>query len=220
MRESPESVGPSHMPILSSQPPVIRVSGSDEFTTGQTARLSLEFCLLWFAANYFVAAGLEYTTVASSTILVSTSSAWTLLFGSIVKVERFNLSNLLGVIISLAGIALISTVDLSGDADKHRGSFPHKSGVQMAIGDMLSLGSAILYGAYSIFLKKRIGTESRVNMLLFFGFVGLFNMAILWPGIVILHFAAVETFEMPPTTRILSIVLVSKISEVIRSFPC
>ena len=47
----------------------------------ETARLSMEFCMLWFLANYFVAACLSYTTVASSTILTSTSSVFTLLFG-------------------------------------------------------------------------------------------------------------------------------------------
>lgn len=34
----------------------------------ETAVLSLEFCMLWFVANYLVAGCLEYTSVASSTI--------------------------------------------------------------------------------------------------------------------------------------------------------
>lgn len=100
----------------------------------ETAVLSLEFCLLWFLANYFVAACLEYTSVASSTILTSTSSIWTLIFGAMLRVENFTLKKLVGVLSSLAGIILISMVDLSGDNDDHRGSFPHKSQRQIAIG--------------------------------------------------------------------------------------
>lgn len=209
----------THIPTLSLDSSS-RAQPSGELTIGQTARLSLEFCLLWFAANYTVVAGLEYTTVASSTILVSTSGVWTLLFGSLVKIENFSPKKVLGVIISLLGVVLISMVDLSGDADEHRGSFPHKSTLQMAIGDILSLGSAVLYGAYSILMKKRIGSENRANMLLFFGFVGLINLIILWPGIAILHLAGIETFEMPPTTRVLQIILVGIAPKAIFPFVC
>jgi solute carrier family 35 protein F5 len=72
--------------------------------------------------------------------------------------------------------------------------------------------SAILYGFYAVLMKKRIGDESKVSMPLFFGLVGLFNVILLWPGLVILHLTGVETFQLPPTKRILTIVLVSLIS--------
>ena len=132
-----------------------------------------------------------------------------MLLGAFVKVEKFTLKKLIGVLASLAGVILISSVDLSTNNDENRGTFPHKSHRQLAIGDAFALGSAVIYGLYTIFMKKRIGDESRVNMLLFFGFIGLFNVVLLWPGFFILHFAGVETFELPPTGRILMIVLVS-----------
>lgn len=101
----------------------------------ETAKLSLEFCLLWFVANFLVAGCLEYTSVASSTILTSTSSIWTLIFGALFRVEHFSYKKLIGVLASLAGIILISSVDLSGkDNDEHRGNFPHKTQGQIAIG--------------------------------------------------------------------------------------
>ena len=112
----------------------------------ETAKLSLEFCLLWFVANYLVAACLEYTSVASSTILTSTSSIWTLLFGALVRVEVFSYKKLIGVLASLAGIILISLVDLSGpDNDENRGNFPHKTQAEIAIGDIMAFGSAVTY---------------------------------------------------------------------------
>ena len=146
-------------------------SGNGRLSIRATARLSLEFCLLWFAANYSVAAGLEYTTVGSSTILTSTSSIWTLVFGVLVRVEAFSLQKLIGVFVSICGVAMISKLDFSGETDSNRGEFPHKSTVELAIGDLLSLASAVLYGTYSVLMKKRIRDESRVNMFLFFGFV-------------------------------------------------
>jgi solute carrier family 35 protein F5 len=175
----------------------------------ETAWLSLEFCLLWFIANYFVAACLKYTSVASSTILTSTSSIWTLIFGALVKVESFSIRKLIGVLASLAGIILISSVDLSGDNDENRGKFPHKSQHQIAIGDSMAFFSALMYGVYTVVMKKRIGNEDRVNMPLFFGMVGFFNVVFLWPGFLILHYTGVETFELPPTGKIWTIVLVS-----------
>ena len=199
--------------------PALSFSGDTQPPEGilsvpETAKLSLEFCLLWFIANYLVAACLEYTSVASSTILTSTSSIWTLIFGALVRVEGFSFKKLIGVLASLAGIILISSVDLSGkDNDENRGKFPHKSHAEIAVGDAMAFGSAIMYGIYTVVMKKRIGNEDRVNMPLFFGLVGLFNVIFLWPGFLILHFTGVEQFALPPTGKIWFIVLVSRAVE-------
>ena len=182
---------------------------TERLSVRETAWLSLQFSVLWFLANYFVAACLEYTTVASSTILTSTSSIFTLAVGASLGVEKFSIRKLLGVLASLAGIILISSVDLTGNQDKNRGDFPHKSHSELAIGDLLALGSALLYGIYTSVMKKKIGDESRVDMLLFFGLVGTINLITLLPGFPIFHFLGIETFEMPPNKRIVAIVLIN-----------
>ena len=186
-------------------------------TLAETAMLSLEFCMLWFLANYFVAACLQYTTVASSTILTSTSSVFTLLFGSMFRVEKFTLRKLLGVLASLTGIILISSIDLSGrnSDDEHRGDFPEKSSKEIAIGDFMAFLSAVFYGLYAVFMKKRIPDETRVDMPIFFGMVGLINVLILWPGFVILHVTGIETFQLPPSGRVLAVILGNSISSLI-----
>lgn len=130
--------------------------------------------------------------------------------GAVMGVETFSLRKLMGVLGTLTGVILTSTVDLSGETDKNRGLFPHKSKRQIAIGDTLAFGSAVMYAIYTTVLKKKVGSDFRVNMPLFFGFVGLFNIVALLPGLVIFHLAGLERFELPPTKRILSIVLVSK----------
>nr|OQO17985.1 hypothetical protein B0A51_12027 [Rachicladosporium sp. CCFEE 5018] len=190
---------------------------SPQLSLHETSRLALEFCLLWFAANYFVSACLSYTTVASSTILTSTSSVFTLLFGALFRVEIFTSRKCLAVFASLAGIALISSIDFSGennDAD-HRGDFPKKAPWEIALGDGLALLSAVLYGLYAVFMKSRIRDESRVNMPLFFGLVGLFNVLLLWPGFFVLHFTGVEIFEMPPTRRVLGIIMANSVASLV-----
>src|SRR5687767_8894200 len=96
----------------------------------ETMMLSLEFMVLWVLANYFAFACLEYTSVSSVTILTSTSSMWTLIFGAVFGVESFTMKKLMGVLASLMGIILISMVDLSGESDENRRTFPHKSTAQ------------------------------------------------------------------------------------------
>lgn len=175
-----------------------RVATPEKLSFTETAYLSLEFCMLWFLANYFASACLEYTSVASVTILTSTSSIWTLIFCAVFKVESFTLRKLLGVLASLIGIVLISSVDLSGNSDEHRGSFPHKTTGQIAIGDSMALISAVVYGMYVTVMKRRVGDEDKVDMRLFFGMVGVFNLIFLWPLFFILHYTGLEPVS-PPT---------------------
>ncbi|TLD26812.1 hypothetical protein PspLS_05321 [Pyricularia sp. CBS 133598] len=177
-----------------------------------TAWLSLEFSMLWFVANYFASACLEYTSVGSVTILTSTSSVWTLIFCAAMGVEGFSLRKLAGVLASLAGVVLISTVDLSGRSDEDRGNFPHKSQLEIAIGDSMAFVSAIIYGLYVTVMKRRVGNEDRVNMPLFFGLVGLLNLLLLWPMFIFLHFTGIETFQLPPSGKIWAIIIANSLS--------
>lgn len=178
----------------------------------ETAWLSLEFSMLWFVANYFASACLEYTSVGSVTILTSTSSVWTLIFCAVMGVEGFSLRKLGGVLASLSGVVLISTVDLSGKSDENRGNFPHKSQFEIAIGDSMAFISAIIYGLYVTVMKRRVGNEDRVNMPLFFGLVGLLNLLLLWPIFIVLHYTGIETFELPPTGRVWIIIIANSLS--------
>ena len=217
-RDSSQSGGAAEMLLGDDMHDSYEVTEAEGLTLRETVKLSLEFCMLWFCANYFAAACLSHTTVASATILGSTSSIWTLLVGSLMRVERFTMRKLLGVMASLAGVALISSIDASGETDENRGTFPHKSPRELALGDAMAFVSAVMYGFYGVLMKKRIGDESKVNMPLFFGLVGLFNVVLLWPGLFILHWTGIETFEMPPTSRILVIVLVNSASSLVSDF--
>lgn len=185
-------------------------TAAEKLSLRETAALSLEFCMLWFCANYFASAPLEYTSVGSVTILTSTSSVWTLVFCAVMRVDTFSVRKLTGVTASLAGVVLISTVDLSGKSDEDRGSFPHKSQASIALGDGMALFSAIVYGLYVTVMKRRLGDEDRVNMPLFFGLVGVLNLLLLWPIFFVLHWTGMEPFEWPPTGKVWVIIIVSR----------
>jgi solute carrier family 35, member F5 len=190
-----------------------------------TARLALAFCILWFSANYFAMACLEHTSVASVTILTSTSSFWTLLIGAFTGTEKFTWRKLCGVLGSFVGIILISRVDLGGakatDAPsrlrlkwKRDDTFPDKAPSELALGDALALFSAILYGIYTITLKKATlrALPRSLNMPLFFGLVGIFNFILLSPLFPILHYSGLERFQLPPTSRIWTILLFNSVA--------
>ncbi|KAG0122989.1 hypothetical protein HOY82DRAFT_674029 [Tuber indicum] len=184
------------------------VEGEGMLSERETIMLSLQFCLLWFVANYFQSYCLKWTSVASATILSSTSSIFTLMLGALLRIERFTWTKFLAVVLSFTGVSLVSSVDLSPSSSISPGAGDKTPG-QILRGDLMALIGAFSYGVYTVLLKVRIGHESRISMTRFFGFVGLFNFLVLWPGIIILHHAGVEKFEIPPDARIWWIVVIN-----------
>lgn len=211
---------------------------SDELTSQcklslpATIQLSAQFCVLWFLANLVTNASLSYTSVASQTILSSTSSFFTLLVGSLCHIEFINRIKIVGSLVSFIGIVLVTksdsdTVSKSDTGNVHY-TVPYKfhNGISpdntdaftIFCGNLLALSGALFYGVYSTLLKWRIRDESRVNMKIFFGFVGLFTLVLLWPTIILLHYLGWEKFELPQGPRVISIILVNCILTFISDF--
>ena len=177
---------------------------------------------------------LQFTTVASTTILTSTSSIWTLLIGALTRTERFTYRKLFGVIASLLGIVLISLVDTSSSntpssatprllsirddiPDGPLDPFPEKTPAQLALGDSLAALSALIYGLYTIMLKRTTlkALPLQLNMPLFFGLVGLFNAFLLLPLFPILSWTGLEKFQLPPSRQVWTILLINSASSLV-----
>ncbi|KAG9015877.1 hypothetical protein FRB90_004337 [Tulasnella sp. 427] len=198
-------------------------------TTRETAKLASIFSLFWFIANWAVNASLDYTSVASSTILASMSGFFTLAIGRIFRVETFSLAKLGAVVLSFLGVLLVTLADteetrpnapkpanfalLSRTSASSSTTGPesstHPSTTNPPLGDVLALLSALFYALYVTLLKVRIKDESRIDMQLFFGFVGVFNVAGLWPIGVILHFTGIEPFELPKTSEVWTVIAIN-----------
>lgn len=86
-------------------------------------------------------------------------------------------------------------------------STPHAG--QRLLGDSLALLSAFFYALYVTLLKVRIRSEARIDMQLFFGFVGLFNVLACWPIGVLLHLTGVERFALPSSRRAVVALLIN-----------
>ncbi|SAM07128.1 hypothetical protein [Absidia glauca] len=177
----------------------------------ETIRLSFAFCILWFFANYTTNASLAYTSVGSSTILASMSGLFTLGFGAMFNVEKITVVKLISVCTSFVGVILVSYSDQnplpSNDPTGATTTTPPVSSA--LIGDILALLGALFYGCYTTMLKVRIGDESRIDMPLFFGFVGAFNVLLLWPVFPLLDWLGIETFQLPFTPTLWIIVLLN-----------
>ncbi|KAF6766304.1 vacuolar membrane protein [Ephemerocybe angulata] len=184
-------------------------------TIKETAQLAIIFCFFWFIANWAVNASLNFTSVASTTVLSSMSGFFTLGIGRLFKVESLTVLKIGAVVTSFVGVFLVSWADttstkqLAGPASRPNASQITNHAPRPALGDALALISALFYALYVILLKVRIKNESRVDMQLFFGFVGLFNVLTCWPIGVVLHLTGAEVFELPSTRAALSAVLIN-----------
>ncbi|KCV70608.1 hypothetical protein, variant [Fonticula alba] len=191
------------MPEPKALPPDATAAVPPKLTMRETAHLAILFCLLWFGANYTANASLAYTSVSSSMIFSTTSGMWTLLFGALARVDFLSIGKFSSVLAVLGGVVMVALTDASGDTS---GSGSSGSGAPLPpnplLGDLLALGGAILYGLYIVLLKLRIGHEERMNSQLFFAFVGLFNVLLLWPLLLIAHYTGLEPFELPPTSLV------------------
>ena len=73
-------------------------------------------------------------------------------------------------------------------------------GSSTPLGISLALGSAFMYGAYTVTLRKAAPESASVpfNLRVLFGFVGLFNLILLGPVVAVLHATGVE--DLGPLT--------------------
>lgn len=165
----------------------------EEVLVHETMLLSLKFLLLWFTANLVTNASLSYTSVALQTILSSTASFFTLLVGYANGIERINTNKIVGILLSFTGVLIVTKLDSSSSVP--RSSTP----LEIFGGNILALSGALIYGIYTILLKKKVsGTPEReLNTHLFFGFVGVFSLVAVAPVLMLLHVTNIERFALP-----------------------
>ncbi|CAB4256356.1 uncharacterized protein KABA2_09S02772 [Maudiozyma barnettii] len=191
-----------------------------------TTKLSAQFCVLWFLANFATNASLAYTSVASQTMLSSTSSFFTLFIGALGHVETVTKPKVIGSILSFIGIALVTQSDsIHGHLPiKPTGHMPPTEPTtdltswQTMMGNLLAVAGAMFYGIYSTLLKIKVQDESMINMKIFFGFVGLFTLLFMWPSLIILHYMGWETFVIPTQPKVVIIILINMVITFVSDF--
>ncbi|KAH3706102.1 solute carrier family 35 member F5-like isoform X2 [Dreissena polymorpha] len=186
----------------------MRLRALSKLRVSQVAKLAFVFTFLWFFANYSYQIALDHTEVGIVNVLSSTSSLFTLICAAIYPgsaVDRFSLSKLVAVLVSISGIVLVSMSDMK---------FEH----QAPTGALWALSGAVLYAVYLVSLRRRVDHEDKLDIPLFFGFVGLFTSVCLWPGFILLHYTKQEPLQWPNTEQCLFIVVNGLIGTVLSEF--
>lgn len=107
--------------------------------------LASTFWPLWLVANLFAVFSYQFTTVASATILTSTSTVWTLLLGAFAGTRRISRCTIGSVSLSLFGVVVITRFDMA-ELRSHAAR-------NQVLGNALALLSALSYSDYAILLK-------------------------------------------------------------------
>jgi solute carrier family 35, member F5 len=173
-------------------------------THHKTARTALMFCILWFIANYMFQLALDPSETALVTLLSTTSSLFTLgLAASFPSSngDRFTISKLVAVALCLCGAMMVTMSEISEPSNSR--------------GIVLSVMSAFFYACYLVLVKRKNDTDEKIDIIEFFGFVGLWNILLLWPLFLVLNFSQVETFEMPNRRQFLVLFLNGLVGTVI-----
>lgn len=173
-------------------------------THHKTARTALMFCILWFIANYMYQLALDPSETALVTLLSTTSSLFTLALAASFPSssgDRFTISKLVAVMLCVGGAVMVTMSEI-GEPQNSRGI-------------VLAVMSAFFYACYLVLVKRKNDTDEKVDIIEFFGFVGLWNIVLLWPLFLVLNFSQLEPFEMPNRRQFLVLFLNGLIGTVI-----
>ncbi|KAL9233940.1 hypothetical protein vseg_008872 [Gypsophila vaccaria] len=142
-----------------------------ELDTWKTAKCSLYLTPIWFFNEYLSNSALANTSVASTTVLTSTSGLFTLFFGVFLGQDSINSVKLIAVFVSMAGVTLTTIGKTWAPGTTFSVSEDRKHNI---IGDVYGLMSAMLYGLFTVLLKKASGSDgNKVDVQKFFGYIGL-----------------------------------------------
>ncbi|RZC61968.1 hypothetical protein C5167_023717 [Papaver somniferum] len=173
------SIQEEERPLVSSQKQDQSILKKEkELTPTEIAKYGFFIAPIWFVTEYLSNAALARTSVASTTVLSSTSGLFTLFIGAFMGQDSLNMAKVVAVFVSMAGVAM-TTLGKTWATDETEIS--SSTGKRSLMGDLFGLLSAVSYGLFTVLLKKFCGEEGeRVDVQKLFGYVGLFTLVALW----------------------------------------
>ncbi|KAL6533825.1 hypothetical protein OROHE_013658 [Orobanche hederae] len=129
---------------------------SHELGFSEIITCSLYLAPVWFVTEYFSNSALAFTSVASTTVLTSTSGLFTLFFGAVIGQDSVSPAKIGAVLVSMAGVAM-TTIGKTWAPDEMLGT--SEAGRHSITGDIFGLLSAVFYGLFTVLLKRAAGSE-------------------------------------------------------------
>ncbi|XP_042493899.1 uncharacterized vacuolar membrane protein YML018C-like [Macadamia integrifolia] len=178
--EADLSVQDDEQPLVSKHKEDVDMLKHDrELTTREIATYGFYIAPIWFITEYLSNAALARTSVASTTVLSSTSGMFTLFIGAFLGEESLNMAKVVAVFVSMAGVVM-TTLGKTWATDEAQLS-ASANGKRSLVGDLFGLLSAMTYGLFTVLLKKFAGEDGeRVDVQKLFGYIGLFTLVALW----------------------------------------
>ncbi|CAM9419899.1 unnamed protein product [Pylaiella littoralis] len=139
-------------------------------------KISVSLSVVWYFTQWCYTASLGYTSVTSSTIISNSAALFAYLFNVAAGTERFTKMKTAGVAMALLGATLVGLGD-NGDDNASKESL---------WGDAAALTSAVGYGVYSTILTVKSPSDDEVSMSLVLGYMGIVNVLIFLPFLVVL----------------------------------
>lgn len=162
----------------------------------------LAVALNFAGASWYIAVNM--TTTADLTAIYNCSTFFAYGFSVWILKERLNLAKLGSVLLSIIGVFIIAYL---GSSDKSSDSADANAQLdwrRRTVGNTIIAVGTILYGLYEVLYKKIACTPQKVSarrQAAFANFIGasigVGTLALMWPLLIFLHFANLETFEIP-----------------------
>ncbi|KAL8498764.1 hypothetical protein ACS0TY_021910 [Phlomoides rotata] len=134
-------------PLVSELGDVTRtIRHEKEITTREIARYGFYIAPLWFITEYLSNAALLRTSVASTTVLSSTSGLFTLFIGAFLGQDSLNIPKVVSVFVSFAGVVM-TTLGKTWASDELQQNT--SSSKRSLVGDLFGLLSAVAYGLFT-----------------------------------------------------------------------
>ncbi|GAB2275434.1 hypothetical protein Dimus_010191 [Dionaea muscipula] len=178
-----------------------------ELTSKEIIRYGFYIAPLWFMTEYLSNAALARTSVASTTVLSSTSGLFTLFIGVFLRQDSLNMAKVVAVFVSMAGVVM-TTLGKTWATDESQQN-TSSNGERSLVGDLFGLLSAVTYGLFTVLLKKFAGEEGEnVDVQKLFGYIGLFTLVALWWLVFpLMAFGIEPKFTIPHSVKVDEVVL-------------
>jgi solute carrier family 35 protein F5 len=171
--------------------PVGKVSSLKEMPQHRIARVAAVLFMFYVASLYCSNTALIYTSLSSQSTLSSTNSLFTLLLGSLCGVEAFSWIKGGAVTLTFLGV-VVNNLPAESQAVH----------VNTLLGNMIAVVGAFSYANVIVWMQKLTANRAPFSRPLLFAYMGCFSMLTTWPLFIVLDWAGVEPFALPPTSQI------------------